>query len=186
MAESSLVIQVAAGLKEKGDSIVWMSPGVPASANSPNSLEFDFLATKDCFLYVIALPEHGANAQVIWPTLNGPEMKRAHADEILSFSIDTPSLADWINSGSLAVLVFSKPPVRFHASLGQGRPPLDSVKREIKALLRDSSPFIVEGDKYLIPIASIIRSSVGEIRGLQSPVTSYWAGVYEWSRPKND
>jgi len=65
--EAQTRIQAAVGLRGPSGFVRWILPGQPARIDVASSLVFEFLASRDCYLYAIALPDAGAQAYVLWP-----------------------------------------------------------------------------------------------------------------------
>ena len=179
-------IQVAAGLRDAEGVVGWMQPGSPFNSENPRSLVFQFLASRDCYLYALALPDRSSEAVVLWPDVSNPEIMRAKAGRTISLDFNLSEMPALERSGTLAVLVFSKPPLKFHASLSKARPDLARVEREIREYQRENSRFAHSASDDLVLIAGTLRDAAGEVRGLETDIHSFWAGMYEWHTSSTD
>jgi len=183
---AAVKIQIAAGLRETKGAVEWIQPGSPLRAAAPRSLMLQFLASKDCYLYALALPDSSKEAIVLWPNVSMPEIVRARSGQAISLDFDLAEIPELAKGGTLAVLVFAKPPLKFHASLSKGRPDLVKVEREIKEFQREYSQFAHYASNDLVLIAGSLREAAVEVRGLEIDVDPFWAGMYEWSTSSAD
>ncbi len=170
--------RISVGLRSVDGKVRWLRPGVPERSGETDSLEFEALADRDCWLYAILFPEGGGAANVLWPPVPSREAKKVRAGRTLRVPFGSgrvPAGAE----GTLSVLIFTELPVELHAAISEGKADTGRVRRIVRRIFQENSVFLDPNSASFELVVGSVRGAEA-ISGLDVRVGTFWGGTYEW------